>query len=84
MAGIHLYLFSESWNTAIKGTSWGFKKINLKDMKGDALLQKVVWYVQTWVNMAQIEVLYWIIGRREYWRIGSIWEHTLEALLTTT
>ena len=70
--GIHIYLFSESWNTRIKGTPWGFKEINLKDMKGNAILQKVVWYVQAWENIAQVEVLHWIIGRREYWRIPNM------------
>lgn len=75
--------FCESGNSRIKGTLWGFKEINLKDMKGNVLLQKVAWHVQVWENLVQVEVLYWIIGGREYWCISHILRHTLEILLTT-
>lgn len=57
MGDIHLDLFSKSWNTRIRGTSWSFKEINLEDVKGSALLQKVVWYVHFWENL-QVEVLF--------------------------
>lgn len=47
-------------------------------MKENTLLQKVVWYIQIWENLAQIEVPCWITGGREHWYISNILWHTLE------